>query len=51
MTHTSQDAAAGAPPVAKKIPFERKHHGDTVIDHYEWLRDKEDPEVIAFLEQ
>ncbi|MGK9273561.1 S9 family peptidase [Williamsia muralis] len=51
MTDTSQDAAAGAPPVAKKIPFERKHHGDTVIDHYEWLRDKEDPEVIAFLEQ
>ncbi|PZU00212.1 MAG: oligopeptidase B [Gordonia sp. (in: high G+C Gram-positive bacteria)] len=51
MTDTSQDAAAGAPPVAKKIPFERTHHGDTVIDHYEWLRDKEDPEVIAFLEQ
>lgn len=51
MTDTSQDAAAGEPPVAKKIPFERKHHGDTVIDHYEWLRDKEDPEVIAFLEQ
>lgn len=51
MTDTSHDAAAGAPPVAKKIPFERKHHGDTVIDHYEWLRDKEDPEVIAFLEQ
>ena len=51
MTDTSQDAVAGAPPVAKKIPFERKHHGDTVIDHYEWLRDKEDPEVIAFLEQ
>ncbi|ETD32864.1 S9 family peptidase [Williamsia sp. D3] len=51
MTDTSQDAAAGTPPVAKKIPFERKHHGDTVIDHYEWLRDKEDPEVIAFLEQ
>jgi oligopeptidase B len=50
VTDTSQDAAA-TPPVAKKIPFERAHHGDTVIDHYEWLRDKEDPEVIAFLEE
>jgi oligopeptidase B len=50
VTDTSQDAAA-TPPVAKKIPFERTHHGDTVIDHYEWLRDKEDPEVIAFLEE
>ncbi|PYE15052.1 oligopeptidase B [Williamsia limnetica] len=50
MTDTSQ-AAGATPPAAKKIPFERTHHGETVIDHYEWLRDKEDPEVIAFLEQ
>ncbi|GAA2222756.1 S9 family peptidase [Herbiconiux moechotypicola] len=26
------------------------HHGDVVIDDYEWLRDKEDPEVIAYLD-
>ncbi|GAB18744.1 protease II [Gordonia effusa NBRC 100432] len=38
------------PPVAKKVRTERTHHGDTVIDNYEWLRDKDDPEVIAFLE-
>ncbi|MFD2348383.1 hypothetical protein ACFSTC_01755 [Nonomuraea ferruginea] len=25
------------PPVAKKIPAERVHHGDTVIDEYAWL--------------
>lgn len=37
-------------PVAKKIPHERTHHGDTVVDHYEWLRDKDDPEVVAYLE-
>ncbi|MGV9795846.1 MULTISPECIES: S9 family peptidase [unclassified Gordonia (in: high G+C Gram-positive bacteria)] len=37
-------------PVAKKIPAERTHHGDTVVDHYEWLRNKDDPEVIAYLE-
>ncbi|WP_207842392.1 S9 family peptidase [Williamsia soli] len=50
MTDTSQ-APGATPPAAKKIPFERTHHGETVIDHYEWLRDKDDPEVIAFLEQ
>ncbi|WP_022881757.1 S9 family peptidase [Gryllotalpicola ginsengisoli] len=36
-------------PVAKKIPTERTFHGDTVVDEYEWLRDKDDPEVIAHL--
>ena len=38
------------PPVAKKVPHERTHHGDTFVDNYEWLRAKEDPEVIAYLE-
>ncbi|UYP19567.1 S9 family peptidase [Rhodococcus sp. Z13] len=38
------------PPVAKKVPFERTHHGHTFVDEYEWLRDKNDPEVIAYLE-
>ncbi|GAB11669.1 protease II [Gordonia araii NBRC 100433] len=38
------------PPVAKKVPVERTHHGDTVIDPYTWMADKTDPEVIAFLE-
>ncbi|MFT4043692.1 MAG: S9 family peptidase [Gordonia sp. (in: high G+C Gram-positive bacteria)] len=37
-------------PAAKKVPTERVHHGDTFVDDYEWLRDKDDPEVIAFLE-
>ncbi|GAA1481146.1 S9 family peptidase [Gordonia sinesedis] len=37
--------------MAKKVRAERTHHGDTVIDEYEWLRDKDDPEVIAFLEE
>ncbi|GAA1320052.1 S9 family peptidase [Brachybacterium tyrofermentans] len=31
-------------------PIERTHHGDTVVDPYEWMRDKTDPEVIAHLE-
>ncbi|GED96782.1 S9 family peptidase [Gordonia crocea] len=38
------------PPVAKKVPVERTHHGDTVVDPYTWMADKTDPEVIAFLE-
>ncbi|HSE07618.1 MAG TPA: S9 family peptidase [Nocardioidaceae bacterium] len=39
-----------APPVAKKVAVERTFHGDTVVDEYEWLRDKESPDTIAYLE-
>jgi oligopeptidase B len=39
-----------APPTAAQRPQQRTFHGDTVIDPYEWLRDKSDPEVIAYLE-
>lgn len=38
------------PPVAKRGNHRREHHGDVFIDPYEWLRDKENPEVIAHLE-
>ncbi len=38
------------PPVAKQVPFERVHHGDTVIDNYAWLADPKDPETIGYLE-
>lgn len=38
------------PPVAKKVPKELTIHGDTRIDNYYWLNDREDPEVIAYLE-
>lgn len=31
-------------------PTVRLHHGDAVTDPYEWLRAKDDPEVIAHLE-
>ncbi len=38
-------------PVAKRVAKRREHHGDVFVDHYEWLRDKENPpEVIAHLE-
>jgi oligopeptidase B len=36
-------------PVPARKPLLREHHGDTVVDNYEWLRDKDDSEVIAYL--
>ena len=38
------------PPSAPQREHVREHHGDRVVDHYEWLRDKSDPQVIAHLE-
>jgi oligopeptidase B len=38
-----------AAPVAKRVPVERTHHGDTVVDEYAWLADKDDPDTIAYL--
>ncbi|NOP95009.1 MULTISPECIES: S9 family peptidase [Mycolicibacterium] len=38
------------PPIAKRGNHRRGHHGDVFIDPYEWLRDKDNPEVIAHLE-
>jgi oligopeptidase B len=38
------------PPLAAKKPVERLHHNDLFVDDYEWLRDKESPEVLAHLE-
>lgn len=38
------------PPTAKKVAKELTIHGDTRIDNYYWLNEREDPEVIAYLE-
>ncbi len=38
-----------SPPAAKKVPRERTFHGDTVIDEYQWLADKDDPDTVAYL--
>ncbi len=38
------------PPVADKRPSTSEHHGHTRTDDYEWLRDKDAPEVLAHLE-
>jgi oligopeptidase B len=38
------------PPLAKIVSKETTVHGDTRIDNYFWLRDREDPDTVAYLE-
>lgn len=38
------------PPVAKRVEHREVRHGATVIDHYFWLREKSNPEVVQYLE-
>ncbi|MGA3264549.1 MAG: S9 family peptidase [Terracidiphilus sp.] len=47
MTH-SQPLAP--PPIARKQHTETRLHGVVLSDDYAWLRDKQDPEVTAYLE-
>src|SRR5437879_9062279 len=37
------------PPVARREPVKHVLHGDRRVDHYAWLRHKENPEVIDYL--
>ncbi len=39
------------PPVAKRIPTDVSVHDDRRVDEYAWLRDRENPEVIAYLNE
>jgi oligopeptidase B len=41
---------SAVPPVAKIVPKEIAVHDDTRVDHYAWLRERENPDVIAYLE-
>jgi oligopeptidase B len=38
-----------AAPKAKIVPTALEHHGDTRIDNYYWMRDRSDPDVLAYL--
>lgn len=38
-------------PKAKKIPKNLEIHGDTRVDNYYWLNDRDDQEVIKYLEE
>nr|MBA2626095.1 S9 family peptidase [Acidimicrobiia bacterium] len=37
-------------PVAKRVPAPREQHGDVVVDEYAWLRARDDPDTLAYLE-
>jgi oligopeptidase B len=38
-----------APPVAKVVPHTDTIHGDVHVDNYFWLRNRNDPDVVAYL--
>jgi oligopeptidase B len=46
----AQKLVTPPPPMAKKIPKTTNIHGETLIDNYFWLREKNNPEVMAYLE-
>ncbi|HJV47763.1 MAG TPA: hypothetical protein VJ549_00680, partial [Geothrix sp.] len=46
----SQSTPPLAPPLAPKRPHEEKRHGEAVSDDYFWLREKQNPEVVKYLE-
>lgn len=39
------------PPSAQKKPYKRTIHGDTAVDNYYWLRERESEEVLAYLNE
>ena len=41
--------SASLPPAAARVPAKRVQHGDTVVDDYAWLADKDNPQTIEFL--
>ena len=46
---TNGGVAACRPPIARREPVKRVFHGDAVIDPYEWMRDKQSPEVRDYV--
>jgi oligopeptidase B len=45
-----RETAAPSPPMAPVIPTKFEKFGAVRIDHYDWLRDREDSRVIAYLD-
>src|SRR6266849_517970 len=50
LSHETSADVTRVRPVARRDPGEQLLHGDRRVDHYAWLRHKENPEVIAYLE-
>ncbi len=46
---TALATAAPTPPIARREPLEALLHDDRRVDHYAWLRNKENDEVIEYL--
>src|SRR6185436_13946407 len=45
------ESAQAPAPTAKKVPHMQKLHGDELVDPYFWMRERENPEVRAYLEK
>lgn len=45
-----QSLAISAPPIANKIPVVKKVNGTSLVDDYGWLRKRNTPEVLSYLE-
>src|SRR5262245_39542042 len=43
------EGGSASPPVARREPVEQILHGDRRVDHFAWLRNKQDPDVLAYL--
>jgi chorismate mutase len=43
-------AAPPSPPIAPVVPETFDEFGGVRIDHYDWLRDRRDPRVVAYLD-
>ena len=50
MSLLNTDQRDRTPPIAPKHPTVHQLHGDERIDDYFWLRDRDNPKVIAYLE-
>ncbi|MEZ4960095.1 MAG: S9 family peptidase [Saprospiraceae bacterium] len=50
LTTTMYDKMTTQAPSAEKMPKEMIEHGNTRIDNYYWLNERENPKVIAYLE-
>ncbi len=48
-SHEMSEESVPKPPTARREPVEHVLHGDRRVDHYAWLRHKENPEVIDYL--
>jgi oligopeptidase B len=50
LSNETTGTSSSSPPLARREPVETVLHGDRRVDHYAWLRQKDNPEVIAYLE-